>query len=197
MSGVTSFDYVVSRGDDLAAEFHASLLGDVTSVQMTVEAGRVPPPTTVDLRPMADTRFDRFLEESIEGHAADMCASGSWPDLESARAESRRQTEQLLEGGVDTHGHLLWSAFHHKDEVGVLWVQRREHRDFVYRIEVDPLYRRRGYGAEILRGGAEQARQSSLKWLSLNVFGNNLGAQALYRQEGYVPTQQNFSRQLC
>lgn len=192
-SGVTSLDYVVSRGDDLAAELHASLMGDLTSVQMTVEVGRVPPPASVGLRPMEEVRFGRFLEASIEGHAADLYASRTVPDLDTARAESRRQTEQLLEQGVNTPGHLLWSAFHDKDEVGVLWVQRREHRDFIYRIEVDPFHLRRGYGREILRAGAEQARQMGLEWLSLNVFGNNLGAQALYQQEDYVPTQQSFT----
>jgi ribosomal protein S18 acetylase RimI-like enzyme len=84
------------------------------------------------------------------------------------------------------------------ERVGTLWVQVNPtgRRAFIYSIEIDAAHRRRGYGRRTLELLEEALRPLGVRQIGLNVFGDNPGAQALYRQMGYEITSMNMQKAL-
>lgn len=173
-------------GDRVTDAFLAGRSTELVATQMELTLVEPAPEERVRLERMTPERYTAFLDTEIEHYAREMLESGSHQDLETARADSRRQHAQLLPAGLDTPRQLLWSAFDGDREVGILWINVDGDRAFIYDIEVDERCRRQGYGGAILRAGAHESAARGAVVLGLNVFGPNAGARALYEKSGFA-----------
>jgi ribosomal protein S18 acetylase RimI-like enzyme len=146
---------------------------------------------TVRLAPMTEQQYTAYRSTSDEAYARSIASSGSMP-LEEAREKSRDDFARLLPDGLASEGHRFWTAYDGDTEVGMVWVQLRPTSEgltaFGYDFEVPEALRRSGYGRAIMAAAADELRTMGVMSVGLNVFGDNLGAQALYEQMGFEVT---------
>ncbi|NHN56757.1 GNAT family N-acetyltransferase [Calidifontibacter sp. DB0510] len=181
------------RGDALTSWVHDALCGELVSTNMTLEVSSSAASSGgVALRPMTAERYAEWSAGMIEHYAGSIFGTGRYPNRAAAQADAQRQTADLLPDGVATEGMLLWTAHEGEQEVGVLWIQQRPARGFIYDIEVNASLRGGGYGTQMLRLGAAEMAARGVNLLSLNVFGTNPRARALYEREGYAVIQEFF-----
>jgi ribosomal protein S18 acetylase RimI-like enzyme len=154
----------------------------------------------IDLVPMTQEQFEAWLPGTIEGYAKEHVATGRW-SKDEAIGKSRDEHEKLLPQGVATPDNHLWFIVRSSDrqKVGLLWVKIETaptHHAFIYNIEIDEPFRRRGYATLAMTRLEEQARRMGLDSIKLHVFGHNTAARPLYEKLGYVPTNINMSKTL-
>ncbi|WP_344212015.1 GNAT family N-acetyltransferase [Kribbella sancticallisti] len=151
------------------------------------------PPVT--LRPLTDDEFGDWVRRSAESFAAGM---GPARDLDPATAleTAYREVGKLVPDGRHTENHLIWMACHEGKPVGSLWISTQKPIPFIFGIEVDEDQRGKGFGRSIMLAGEEECRRRGYEHLSLNVFGNNSTAIALYDSLGYVVTSQQMRKAL-
>ena len=74
----------------------------------------------------------------------------------------------------------------------MLWfaerVSKARRTAFVYNLEVDAAYRRRGYASQAFLAMEQHVRALGITSIGLHVFGGNHAAQALYAKLGYEVT---------
>jgi ribosomal protein S18 acetylase RimI-like enzyme len=153
------------------------------------------------LRPMQADTYRAYLESAVKGYAEENVAAGRWPQV-GAIERSRDDFESLLPHGLDTPDNFLFEIL--ADEsgpiVGYVWYKvERKHGScsaYVFDLEVKPEHRRRGHAWRALKALEALAADSGATSISLNVFANNNGAQALYQKLGYVPTNFNMGKSL-
>ena len=153
----------------------------------------------VRLEPMTQEQYDAYRATAEEGYAESMRQAGAKGEAES-RAKAAEDYARLLPDGLATPGQLLWTAYDGEREVGILWVSLTDTPDgttaFGYDLEVPEDLRRHGYGRAILEAAVEDLRARGVVSVGLNVFGHNLGAQALYEQMGFEVTAIQMVRRL-
>ena len=148
----------------------------------------------------ADT-FPAYLEAAIEGYAQENVSAGRWPPV-GAMERSREDFDSLLPLGLDTPENFVLEILDEEAGavVGYVWYKlERKHGScaaYVYDLEVKPEHRRKGHAWRALKALELLAAESGATSIGLNVFANNIGAQALYRQLGYSPTNVNMSKPL-
>lgn len=134
-----------------------------------------------------------YLERSIPEYAADHVRSGRWKP-EDAVERSRAEHQQLLPRGVETPDNYLRTVLDPDlgERIGEVWyaLQRQEGspRLFVYWIGIAEAHRRKGYASAVLLEVENEARRLGATRVVLHVFGDNLGARALYEKLGYSTT---------
>lgn len=142
---------------------------------------------------MAAAEVTRFIDALIPDYAREHVRQSGWDEgtaLERARAE----VAHLLPEGRDTPGHWFFSIVARPEQtpVGRLWFALRPPAQggggFIYDIEIDPPFRRRGHAREALLALEAFAREQGIAQIGLHVFGDNAGAIELYRQLGYETT---------
>ena len=141
---------------------------------------------------MTQERFDAWLPRAIVDYAHEHVVDGRWSE-EEAEEKSRAEHEELLPQGLATPNHHLWSIVRSSDRqaVGLLWVHVRQTprpHAFIYNIEIDPEFRRRGYAEEAMLSLEGEARRLGAETIRLHVFGHNDAARPLYEKLGYHPT---------
>ena len=149
----------------------------------------------IKLAPLQQEDFERFLEQEIRGYAEDHVRNGNWPE-DSALERSRQEFERLLPDGVHTKDQYLWSLVEGETKVGVLWVQVRDQKAFIYDFVIDELFRGKGYGKQALSAMDEQLKSMGVESVSLHVFGDNITAQELYKKMGYQITGIHMKKEL-
>lgn len=148
------------------------------------------------LRPMRGETYPAYVETAIRSYADENVAAGRWPPV-GAVERSREDFESLLPRGLDTPDNFLFEIVEGEQgpTVGYVWYAlERKHGAcgaYIYDLEVKPEHRRAGHARRALKALERLAAQSGASSIGLNVFANNVGAQALYRELGYAPT--NFS----
>ena len=115
--------------------------------------------------------------------------------------KSREQHDQLLPQGPATPDHHLWTIVRTGDRqrVGLLWVNLMHSprpNAFIFYIEIDPEFRRRGYAESAMRKLEGEARRMGAESIRLHVFGHNTAARPLYEKLGYVATNINMAKPL-
>lgn len=155
----------------------------------------------IDLVPMTPEEFELYLERLVVEYAADKVRSGNWTSEESIR-RSREECQTLLPQGPDTPGQHLYRILDTEtgERVGVVWLAEDGRKSppigFIYDLEVEAPYRRRGYATRAMLALEVKARELGLATLSLHVFGFNHKARALYEKLGYAITNINMSKAL-
>jgi ribosomal protein S18 acetylase RimI-like enzyme len=154
----------------------------------------------VKLRPMTDDEYQAWLPRAVADYAEEHIASGRWPKDEGLET-SRREFERLLPDGPRTANQHLWSVVRAEDGqvVGRLWVaivDQPSRHAFVYNLEIDEAFRRRGYGEAAMRAAEEEARGMGVDTIRLHVCGHNTRARPLYEKLGYEPTNIVMAKRL-
>lgn len=152
---------------------------------------------TVSLVPMSPERYSTWRTYAVAEYASDNVKSGRW-QADQAAALSEADFNDLLPDGLDTADHWLWSVVAASgDEVGILWVARRqEGHAFIYDIEMNPAQRGAGYGTAAMRALEEWCRANGFSTIGLHVFGHNDGAWRLYKRLGYNETSVQMEKRL-
>ena len=107
----------------------------------------------LELRPMTDQTFQRFLAHSAPQYAAEKVRSGEWTP-EEAPARGEGEFLLLLPQGPDTPRNFLYDLHDPATgtDVGVLWYALRGEGErtsaFIYEVEVFESYRRRSYATQ-------------------------------------------------
>jgi ribosomal protein S18 acetylase RimI-like enzyme len=142
----------------------------------------------VKLIPLQQADFEVFLEHGIREYAADHVRNGNWP-AEGALERSREQFEHHLPDGIHTQDQYLWSLVDDSNnKIGVLWVQVKEHKAFVFEFVIDEEFRGRGLGKQALTAMDETLKSMGAESVALHVFGDNITAQELYKKAGFKIT---------
>jgi ribosomal protein S18 acetylase RimI-like enzyme len=142
---------------------------------------------------MSRARYDAWIEASIGSYAAEKVASGNYPDDGSGLERAKAEFDELLPNGLQSEGHELRTMFDADgNDVGHVWFTQEDRPPgrvvFIYDIEVDAAFRRRGHAQDALAAVEAYAREHGCVGVMLHVFGSNSGARALYRKAGYEET---------
>jgi ribosomal protein S18 acetylase RimI-like enzyme len=141
--------------------------------------------------------FAGYREAAADAYAADNVSVGRWP-REGALQRAYEDFDDSLPQGLATPENFLYDIVETNAGavVGVIWlavlVKDGLKTAFVYDIEVKPEFRRRGYARAAFSSLEPLVRSLGLSSIGLHVFGNNHGAQALYRSLGYEVTGLNM-----
>ncbi|HLO15108.1 MAG TPA: GNAT family N-acetyltransferase [Anaerolineales bacterium] len=142
----------------------------------------------VQLIPMKQKDFEPYLERGIREYAEDHVRNGNW-EAEEALERSRKEFEQLLPDGVNSKDQYLYSIVDEADnKIGLLWVQVRDQKAFIYDFILDEAFRGKGYGKQALMALDEKLKSMKVQSVGLHVFGDNVTAQELYKKMGYQIT---------
>jgi len=145
------------------------------------------------LRPMTDEEWVAFAERTVHDFAQELATAGGATPQE-ARKKAAEGFAQLVPDGRRTAGQYFFVAEVGGTRVGRLWLGEQDEGPggpalWVYDIETDEAFRRRGIGREIMRLAEEHARGLGHRAIALNVFDANPGARRLYESLGYAVTR--------
>jgi ribosomal protein S18 acetylase RimI-like enzyme len=150
----------------------------------------------ITLEPMEQEDFERFLESEIRGYAEDHVRNGNWP-AEGAVERSRKEFETLLPNGVHSKDQYLWSIVDpENNKIGMLWVQVKDQKAFIYDFVINESFRGKGYGKEALTAMDEELKSMKVESVGLHVFGDNITAQELYKKMGYQITGIHMKKEI-
>ena len=150
----------------------------------------------VKLEPIQQDDFDHFLEHEIGEYANDHVRNGNWSP-EGALEKSRKEFESLLPNGIQSKDQYVWSILDEdKNKIGVLWVQVKDHKAFIYDFIIDEAFRGKGFGKQALAALDEQLNSMDVESVALHVFGDNITAQELYKKMGFEITGMHMKKRL-
>ena len=155
----------------------------------------------IQLVPMTQTEFEKFLARAIEDYAQEHVAAGNWHPDEAVRL-SREEHEKLLPNGLASPDQYLYSIYNTDTEsnVGILWFadqkQGLKRYAFIYNIELALDQRGKGYGKQAMLAVEEKVKALGLDSIGLHVFGHNQVARALYENIGYEVTNVLMTKKL-
>ena len=143
------------------------------------------------MRPMTEEEWLAFAEHTVPAFAHELVKAGMTP--QQARKRADESFAQLMPDGRLTAGQHVFVAEADGQRVGHLWLGERDDGPggpelWVYDIETDDAFRRRGFGREMMRLAEEHARGLGDTAIALNVFDTNLAARRLYESLGYAVT---------
>ncbi|MEO7104793.1 MAG: GNAT family N-acetyltransferase, partial [Rhodoferax sp.] len=85
--------------------------------------------------------------------------------------------------------------------IGMLWFaaqQRGAQRiAYVYDVDISPEHQRKGHASRAFVALEAEVQKLGLSGIALHVFGQNAGAQALYRKLGFLTTNINMFKQVA
>jgi ribosomal protein S18 acetylase RimI-like enzyme len=150
----------------------------------------------IKLESLGQEDFERFLEREIQGYAEDHVRNGNWP-ADEALERSRKEFEFYLPDGIRTQDQYLWSLVDDAgNKIGVLWVQLKEHKAFIFDFVINEEFRGKGFGKQALIVMDEKLRAMGAESVALHVFGDNVSAQELYKKMGFYIVGMNMKKDL-
>jgi ribosomal protein S18 acetylase RimI-like enzyme len=150
------------------------------------------------IRPLRDDEYDAFVERGLAFYVEDMVRAGVERDVAQAKAD--KDFPLLLPDGLATPGHSMFAIEDDGRFAGYLWLCDRDgdlgHSLFVYAVEIDEKFRRRGLGRAAMAFAEEEARRLGIAKVALNVFGGNAVARGLYLDLGYTETAVHMEKRV-
>ncbi|MDQ1602098.1 MAG: hypothetical protein QOD68_3572 [Actinomycetota bacterium] len=152
--------------------------------------------TTVTLRQVTDEEYARYRARAVPLYADELVRSrGLSP--EEAENNSATTFPATVADVLAEEGASISRVLTDDEPVGWLWLAPAGSDSlFVYDIEIDEPHRERGLGRATMLAVEDVARAAGHKFVRLNVFGWNTGAQALYRSLGYRTDAVQMSKPL-
>ena len=150
---------------------------------------------------MSEAEFETFINISMGNQAKSLVESGIWP-AEEADERIQKQRDQFLPGGLNTPDHYFFKIVGQEigTEVGELWYTVVEpdgmRQFFVFDIQINDTYRRRGYGTEAFMLMEDEARKMGISTISLDVVETNRPARIMYEKLGYAGSDERMSKEL-
>ena len=144
----------------------------------------------VRLVPMTPEQFAAYLEAAIPSYARSHLDAGDC-DADEALILAQADYESLLPNGLATEGQHLFTiqADGESDPVGMLWFASQERPGkrsaYIYDFQVRPELRGKGLGTAALEVLEQMLAEMKITRVSLNVFGWNNAARALYERVGF------------
>jgi ribosomal protein S18 acetylase RimI-like enzyme len=150
----------------------------------------------IKLESLQQEDFERFLEREIQGYAEDHVRNGNWP-AEGALERSRKEFESYLPDGIHTRDQYLWSLVDDAaNKIGVLWVQVKDQKAFIFDFVIDETFRGKGFGKKALTAMEEALKSMGAESVALHVFGDNVTVQELYKKSGFQITGIHMKKSL-
>jgi RimJ/RimL family protein N-acetyltransferase len=154
----------------------------------------------IELKPMSEKDFNKYLEVALSDYAQEHVKGGRWT-AEEAPAAAQAELKQILPDGLATENHHFYNivAEEESQPVGILWFAVRNQgglKAFIYDVLVYESFRRRGYATQTFMVLEDKVRQLGLDTISLHVFGHNHAARALYQKLGYTETNVMMAKTL-
>ena len=150
---------------------------------------------------MPADRLAGWIVSSNEAYRLSRIAAGEAPELAAKRATD--SSTQFFPEGVPLPLHQVFDVVDAQQSgdtvVGFLWIGPQTGSTtewWVWDVEIDEAYRRKGHARQALLLGEAEARALGAASIGLNVFGFNSGAQALYESLGYGIAAVNMSKKL-
>jgi len=142
----------------------------------------------INLEPIQQEDFDHFLERGIREYAEDHVRNGNWP-AEGALERSQKEFEQYLPDGIHSRDQYIYSILdENENKIGILWVQVKDGKAFIYDFAIAEAFRGKGYGKQALVAMDEKLKLMNVESVGLHVFGDNIVAQELYKKAGFQIT---------
>ena len=149
----------------------------------------------VRLETIQQEDYDRFLEREVREYANDHVRNGNWP-ADGALERSKKEFEHYLPDGIHTKDQYVWSIVDEDNrKLGVLWVQVKDQKAFIFEFVIDEAFRGKGYGKQALTAMDQELRSMDVESVALHVFGDNVSAQELYRKMGFEITGIHMRKQ--
>ena len=149
----------------------------------------------VRLETIQQEDYDRFLEREVREYANDHVRNGNWP-ADGALERSKKEFEHYLPDGIHTKDQYVWSIVDEDNrKLGVLWVQVKDQKAFIFEFVIDEAFRGKGYGKQALTAMDQELRSMHVESVALHVFGDNVSAQELYRKMGFEITGIHMRKQ--
>jgi ribosomal protein S18 acetylase RimI-like enzyme len=149
---------------------------------------------------MTQNELDARLTVLRREYAEDELRSGR-DRPETVHANVAALLERLLPEGASSPGQLLFSGVDEDGTVvGYIWLALpTDDRGsaWVYDVQVDEPFRRRGHGRALMLAAEEVLRSRGVGVLGLNVFGHNPGARQLYESLGYEIKSLSMAKDLA
>ena len=121
--------------------------------------------------------------------------NGNWP-ADGALERSKKEFEHYLPDGIHTKDQYVWSIVDEGNrKLGVLWVQVKDQKAFIFEFVIDEAFRGKGYGKQALTAMDQELRSMDVESVALHVFGDNVSAQELYRKMGFEITGIHMRKQ--
>jgi ribosomal protein S18 acetylase RimI-like enzyme len=155
----------------------------------------------VQLIPMDEATYERFLEWAVSDYAQEQVKAGTWK-REDALQLAEKAFESLLPEGLSSPNQYLDVLVDETRDrrIGFLWYGVRDGEGekivALYEIVIFEAYRRQGYGSESLRALEKRVKELGVSKILLHVFGHNEPARALYRKLGYVERNVTMAKEL-
>ena len=150
----------------------------------------------VKLEPIQQEDFEQFLEREIRNYAEDHVTNGNW-SAEGALERSKVAFEHYLPDGIHSKDQHLYSIIDDRgDKIGVLWVQVKAQKAFIFDFVIDEAFRGKGHGKQALAAMDEKLKSMDVESVGLHVFGNNIVAQELYKKAGFQITDIQMKKTL-
>lgn len=154
--------------------------------------------STIELRPLEPTAYERWRAETVASYAAERVAAGNWTQTESLAKAEEAFAKLLPEGPATTGQHLfsLWSTADQR-AVGVVWFHIRANQvAFIYDLVIDEAHRGKGLGKPAMAAMEAEMKRLGATSSALHVFGHNTAARRLYESCGYAITNIDMSKRL-
>jgi ribosomal protein S18 acetylase RimI-like enzyme len=153
---------------------------------------------TVSLEAMTAQEIAVWLPVSSARYVAERIEAGESPDHADRVVASQRRA--MFRDGVPNVGQFLFNVREGDRTVGGAWIGVAPTGEpgayYLYEIEIHELQRGRGLGRATMVALNEWARAQGATKISLNVFGPNLRARALYDSLGYEVVATSMSLEL-
>jgi len=150
---------------------------------------------------MDDAGFRAFVERAIPRRAERWVRRGIWDPARAIEASREGYAQAFPQGRLTPHQHLLDVIEQASGaRIGEVWCETRETGgkvDFnIQWLYIEPEFRRRGFGAEVLRLLEEDARRRGAERTRLIVWMDNPDAIRLYSKLGYVTQTMGMAKSL-
>ena len=191
--GVSRLGLNVFGSNDVARRLYERLGFEVTQQHRGRRLDEIPGTldSPVTLVPITSADFQRRMESYVVATMSDYGLSAQ---------EAHQQAWLPLEHGLDTEGLFLRAVFADDAEVGwVCYALRHPNRPgtgWLYRLDIDPAFRSRGYGTATIALVEAELGARGVRRIGTAVPGRNAGARRLADRLGYTLAAQQMAKKV-